>query len=99
VLFHAAVLGIGCRRLFQERGALLGRPDPVVFEVPNSMAAALVRFHKNTLYRKRRDPRPPKGVGFPDPLSGTLNLEHQFIVIYNDSVLIHRATPRTRDLP
>ena len=57
----------------QHRIAVLRHPDHMVLAVPNRVAAALVRFHPANLYRKRRDPMPPKGVGFSDPLSGTLN--------------------------
>jgi predicted NBD/HSP70 family sugar kinase len=34
-----------------------------------------VRFHTAILHGNRHNPMPPKGVGFPDPLSGTLNLK------------------------
>ena len=46
----------------------------VIFAVPMRVTAAFIRFHTATLHGNRRSPMPPKGVGLPDPLSGTLNL-------------------------
>ncbi len=56
----------------QHRIPVLRHPHHVILAVPNGVAAPLVSFHPAILYRNRRDPMPPKGVGFPDPLSGTL---------------------------
>jgi hypothetical protein len=57
----------------QHRIPVLRHPNQVILAVPNGVAAALVLFHPASLHRKRRDPTPPKGVGFADPRSGTLN--------------------------
>ena len=57
----------------KHRIAILRRPHQVILAVPNRMAAALVRFHPANLYSDRPRSQPPKGMGFPDPLSGTLN--------------------------
>ena len=57
------------------RRPVLRHPHHMILAVPNGMAAALVRFHPATLPANPRDPMPAKGVGFPDPLSGTLNLD------------------------
>lgn len=48
-------------------------PHEMILTVPNRVTAALVRFHSAILHGNLRNPMPPKGVGFPDPLSGTLN--------------------------
>jgi hypothetical protein len=47
-----------------------GHPHPVVFAVPNRMAATLVRFHPTTLHWKRRDPSRLKAWGFLIPYIG-----------------------------
>jgi len=49
----------------------------MVLAVPGRVAAALVTFHARILRRSAGMPRPPKGVGFPDPLSGTLNISEK----------------------
>ncbi len=56
--------------------AVLRDPDQMIFAVPNCVAAAFVRFHVDNLHGRRVNPMPPKGVGFPDPLSGTLKPRH-----------------------
>jgi hypothetical protein len=56
----------------KHRVPVLRHPDKVALAVPDRMAAALVRFHPANLHREAPRSRPPKGVGFPDPLSGTL---------------------------
>ena len=57
----------------EHRMAILCDPHQMVLAVPDRVAAALVSFHAGILRRSTELPRPPKGVGFPDPLSGTLN--------------------------
>jgi hypothetical protein len=51
---------------FQHWISILCRPYNVVFTIPYCMSATLILFH--TL--KSTTSRPPKGVGFTDPLSG-----------------------------
>jgi hypothetical protein len=58
----------------EHRVAILRDPHEMVLAVPDRVAAALVAFHAGILRRSTSMPRPPKGVGFPDPLSGTLKL-------------------------
>jgi hypothetical protein len=70
---RATVLGIVAQRSAQNRMPVLRHPDHMILAIPNRVAAALVRFHPATLSANPRDPMPPKGVGFSDPLSGTLN--------------------------
>ena len=60
----------------QDLVAILRDPHHVVLAVPDRVAAAFERFHSRRLHGNRREPRPPKGVGFTDPLSGTLNPIH-----------------------
>ena len=48
--------------------SVLRRPNQMVFAVPNRMTATLVKLHKWML----RIPS-PKGEGFTDPLTGTVN--------------------------
>lgn len=57
----------------KHRVTILRHPNRVLFAIPNHMAATLVCFHPANLHRNRRDHRPPKGVGFTHPLSGTLS--------------------------
>ena len=57
----------------QHRIPVLRHPSQMILAVPDGVAAAFVRFHPSQCTRYCRDPIPPKGVGFPDPLSGTLN--------------------------
>lgn len=49
--------------------AILRHPNQVILAIPDGM----VRFHPATLCRNRCIPARLKGVGFPYPLSGTLN--------------------------
>ena len=56
-----------------QRMPVLRHPHHMILAVPNGMAAALVRSIQPLYALIPRDPTPPKGVGFPDPLSGTLN--------------------------
>lgn len=55
--------------------AIFRNPYDVIFAVPNRVTAAFVRFHTAILHGNRHNPMPLKGVGFPDPLSGTLKNE------------------------
>src|SRR5262245_43009450 len=48
-------------------------PYNVVLAVPDRMAAAFVALHDPVYTGHAADPCRLKGVGFPDPLSGTLN--------------------------
>src|ERR1700683_2785304 len=48
----------------ENRKTIFRRPDHVILAVPDRVVYAA----------KCRRPKPPKGVGFTDPLSGTLNL-------------------------
>src|SRR5215475_10328526 len=48
-------------------------PYNVVLAVPDGMAAAFVALHDPVYTGHAADPCRLKGVGFPDPLSGTLN--------------------------
>ena len=54
------------------RVTVFRHPHDVIFAVPNRVAAAFVQFHAAILHRKCTYPIPTKGVGFTDPLSGTL---------------------------
>src|SRR5882762_8670897 len=56
----------------EHRISILRHPNDMILAVPNRMAATLVGLHARSLHRTCRRPMPPKGVGFPDPLSGTL---------------------------
>ena len=55
------------------RITILRHPNQVILAVPDRVAAALVALHAPVYTGHVADPMPPKGVGFPDPLSGTLN--------------------------
>src|ERR1700674_3266374 len=57
----------------ENRKTIFRRPDHVILAVPDRVATALVPFHPPVYAAKCRRPKPPKGVGFTDPLSGTLN--------------------------
>lgn len=55
---------------------ILRDPHEMILTVPNRVTAALVRFHSAILHGNLRNPMPPKGVGFPDPLSGTVKFSY-----------------------
>src|SRR5262245_61993690 len=54
-------------------GPIFRNPYNVVLAVPDGMAAAFVALHDPVYTGHAADPCRLKGVGFPDPLSGTLN--------------------------
>src|SRR5262245_64184139 len=53
-------------------------PYNVVLAVPDRMAAAFVALHDPVYTGHAADPCRLKGVGFPDPLSGTLKLRRRW---------------------
>jgi len=56
----------------QNRETVFRRPDHVIFAVPDRVLPRLYPSIHSVYAAKCRRPKPPKGVGFTDPLSGTL---------------------------
>src|SRR5215468_9042918 len=59
----------------QDREPIFRNPYNVVLAVPDHMAAAFVTLHAPVYTGHPRVPCRLKGVGFPDPLSGTLKIK------------------------
>src|ERR1700691_5043296 len=66
---------------------ILRRPHQMVFAIPPRVPATPVVFH---LYKSRAHPS-PKGEGFTDPLSGTLNAKA--LLIEQGPVFLHQQSP------
>lgn len=76
----------------QHTEPIFRHPNQMIFAIPHRVAAALVRFHPNT--RIGRDPKPPKGVLFPDPLSGTLKVTRKFRLSSSQKAVVLTDGPR-----
>jgi hypothetical protein len=69
------ILGTGAQHLPQARVAVLRNPHPGGTCSPKQHDCRACTLPSNHITLEAPRSQPPKGVGFPDPLSGTLNYQ------------------------